>query len=382
MCRNVLEDCSEAWVSMVQMAADVKEYTRRLRTLHAGKDEDGILEEKGFTMNLDSFITNRNLIPILKSCRGKSLVKCPFEHVAALCEQFIHIQAPTYIESSQSQAQKILTSIKASEQVCNRHILLMGNNLEKIDLLRAQLRLGSNETATKELVWRSVKQLAQFRILRDSWISVQLQVPILKVIWRQKVSKGPLNILPKAIRSSDKLLTQIENTIAAAALKVHEVIRQTILNPISPDLKKQAERNWDLICRLVESIKFPTYQKPGHKQIFQGLGMLARKQHRLAVSSQHRTGEWLTAHHFFIEAVKLKFGVRLEKKRANRQERPTVEPSTVTPTNSTAQPSSHARLLSGMILDPLYQMAEIQVIENDQCNPCLSPAAPGILEGP
>src|SRR3990167_3268437 len=104
-CRRFLGDCEQALNLITGVAVDARIFGLSMQQLRKslGLPFDVAPKEISITMNLDSFITNRNLIPIMNKCGKRKLQDCSFEHVAALCEQFIHIQAQTYIESSQSQ---------------------------------------------------------------------------------------------------------------------------------------------------------------------------------------------------------------------------------------------------------------------------------------
>ena len=95
-CRAVLKSCNSAWTDMVKIAEAVREITQYIRSLTGLDKLDAELscpEELGFTMNLDSFITNRNLIPIMKNC-GSQVADCSFEHVAGV---FDFQQNPPYL---------------------------------------------------------------------------------------------------------------------------------------------------------------------------------------------------------------------------------------------------------------------------------------------
>ena len=372
LCRSVLEDCSEAWMSMVRMVVDVRGYTKLIRQLNPDGDKDGILEEKGFTMNLDSFITNRNLIPILDNCRGSSLANCSFEHVAALCEQFIHIQAPTYIESSQSQAQKMLTSLKAAHHKWSRTVPGLTKASQSLAEESSHLVSWRKASLDNGIINTGVRVQSRIAAARMIWVTIQLDLPVLQLIFEkplQPLTKVQKALLKAAISQAQADLTQIENTIAAAALPLHKTFRHFILSTDSSVQKQRAEENCDLICSLVEKVLFETYTDTREQILFEDLNLRAANKFRSGTFPE----EWLSANRLFLVALKDKVKELAEK--ITKKVRTAVKQNTQNPRPPIVKDLPLKNRPGRVLQTPIVadnRKLEVSVVTNQQCHPCVT----------
>ena len=107
---GVLADCHPAWTSLVEFQQDVDKYTDLVLSTSGYSCGPGnkCLESQAITMTVSTFIKKRNLIPNLENCSPDLLETCEYKHVAALCEQFIHIQDSDYAPKVEEEAESVI----------------------------------------------------------------------------------------------------------------------------------------------------------------------------------------------------------------------------------------------------------------------------------
>ena len=119
----VLVECHPAWTSLVEFQRDTQNYTDLVLsnsnyTCSSGNGKQ-CLEAQSITMSVSNFIKKRNLISGLLKCDAKSLATCEFKHVAALCEQFIHIQDPGYSSKFEDEVKNMTTAVDSLQMAFN-----------------------------------------------------------------------------------------------------------------------------------------------------------------------------------------------------------------------------------------------------------------------
>ena len=374
LCRSVLAECTDAWNDMIYIAAQVRKYTNTVRRLSSFSDEDSNMEERAFIMNLEGFVSSRKIKDIIRVCGSNDLENCSFRHVSKLCEQFIHIKSPTYVESALSRSKKLVNIV-----------LVTQSGLEKVRPLFKEKLVVLSKMADREQNQKWLKQalrlisVVQRRtiFLKDAWIILKHKQPLMESILKSSKKKHPELIA--AIHTARNESDIIIEDFASATLKIHTVLRKAIER--TRNLKKVLKQfmvQWSIFCQMANHLRNPSVSGAESKQFYQNLkeAMFSKRQSVLRFSSPTTR----TLLYFFEKAVKSKMSEILENESTQSRKLEFSHHSNLnlkyTPrildgegSNCPVQGSTQPTPL--ILLRQEHDQIDVNVIKDTQCNPCV-----------
>ena len=187
----------------------------------------------------------------------------------------------------------LLTQIKlVDKMVEDTHRQLEQANLGVEKLLQSRKSYTQKSFAVQRAE-QGLQLSALIMRLKSSWWSLQDAIPLLKRLHSEtgNMTNSTLNV-EDATRRATEGLTQIENTIAAAALRKYRALRPFIIRiplKFSSELKVQVTKSWDMICALIEEYNHPELPDQTEREIVTQLANSARS------SNQHRLYKELTS---------------------------------------------------------------------------------------
>ena len=192
---------------------------------------------------------------------------CDFEHVAALCEQFIHIQAPTYIESSQSQYLKASQDIVRLGSETKQLFQNINVPMEYLRLHESQIMANSTEPATFEDLSAILERVFTLRNIlqevRFNWAEIQLSTTVLNSAKQKGESKNPTII--EGLSKSEELTASIQKEYIAHYQVEHDYLFSLLMRLMSSNLTAKTEllakakALWTVYNRALIRLRYPNH---------------------------------------------------------------------------------------------------------------------------
>ena len=196
----------------------------------------------------------------MNSCGANRLQKCPFEKVAILCEELIHIQAPSYLESSKFQAVRILEEFKVDLKIVQQKendIRRLVTSASKPD---AQIwPTSANQNPKEALKWVSEISAATNRLVRV-WFSNRRKLPIIDKLSATLPTRRPIRgDLAKMSTKIEASSVRILDTVALAVAAKYRILVGLLLPKPSqdPTIRQEAAALWDHFSKVCLKIQPP-----------------------------------------------------------------------------------------------------------------------------
>src|SRR3990167_2445752 len=257
LCRSVLFGCTNAWNDMIYIADQVRRYTGIVRALNRFVDSDTNMEERAFTMNLDGFVNSRKIREIIEQCGSNDLKKCSFKHVSSLCEQFIHIQSPTYVESALSHSKKLSSAVFGLQASL---IKMRPFFHEKVAMLRKMMKAKLNNDWFEKVLGHNVDMWMRVKAMKDHWYGLKLREPLMESILKGTEAKHPdLRYAFKTCKNESRIII---SDVAQASIVLHAIQRKAIedlrtrKDQTSKSLLHKFKMMWGILSVIVENIRF------------------------------------------------------------------------------------------------------------------------------
>ena len=115
-CRTIVKECSTAWRDLVQIVEAIHFYTGLTNQLSKKLklDKSASLSNTSAKLQGVQDITKEiRLDEVLKVCQ-KDLGQCKYSHIASLCENFVYVVHPSYIDKARSKMDNITNIVDVS----------------------------------------------------------------------------------------------------------------------------------------------------------------------------------------------------------------------------------------------------------------------------
>ena len=167
-CRAIVKECSHAWLDLVEMVDAIKAYSGVAQQLTTRLKLSDPKSAGRATLNGVSELANEiKLEKILKLC-GRNLNSCRYSHISVLCENFVYVVHPSYIEQAKSTINNITKVVDVSKGELDQIAHLLDTENKKA----AKMANGANSVGMKGIL----AQLAGLEKIETNLITLQSNI--------------------------------------------------------------------------------------------------------------------------------------------------------------------------------------------------------------
>ena len=147
VCRHVLGSCGNSWKTLIQIAQAVRSFTNLVNDLSGARTSAVSL-----TKSIQGYTRLNNLDLHFSKC--KNFKTCPLEDVKPICERFITVINPSYLESftRRRTLQKIVQRLMMATRALNKDIIRINKQIKML--------MNNNYSSTSENVVLLNKKLS------------------------------------------------------------------------------------------------------------------------------------------------------------------------------------------------------------------------------
>lgn len=275
-CRAIVKECSHAWLDLVEIVEAIKGYSEVAKQLTTKLKLKNQKPSDTATLGGVSEIAREiKLERTLKLC-GRDLNSCRYSHISALCENFVYVVHPSYIEQAKSTISNITKVVDVSKGELDRIGQMLEQNKRglKKKMLRGLKgildRIAGLEKIESNLfkLQSNIKRIQQnnLRVRFSNLVAFQKTIEIYNQHTKRALESIDKNLVKVYQKQYDLILKAFrlgEDTLEEFLPKLHAKEANLLkkYNPATKKLKSaQQNSNW-AIGNLSSSKKRPKSAK-------------------------------------------------------------------------------------------------------------------------